>query len=84
MSATPTIQQLNRDLADRVLAEAKSDPQAYPGKYVGIANGKVVVVSDDLDEIVRQLDQAESNPKNIFVVEPGRDYAKVCEIWGLS
>ena len=48
MSALTPIQQLNRDLGDRVLAEAQQNPQAYPGKYVGITNGQVVIVARTL------------------------------------
>ena len=68
-----------------VIEEAKRNLQSWPlGKFVGIANGKVVVVSDDLDEIVRQLEQAEPDPTNTYFVEPGRDYSKVYEIWEVS
>lgn len=81
MSATTLIQQLNRDLGDQVLAEAKQNPQAYPGKYVGIANGQVVVVTDDLDELGRQLEQVEPNAGNTIVVEPGRDLREIHTIW---
>lgn len=84
MSATTTIQQLNRELADKLIADAKQNSAALAGEFVGIANGKVVVVSDDLNEIVRQLEQAEPDSSKTFVVEPRRDYTKVCEIWGIS
>lgn len=84
MSATTTIQQLNRDLGDKVLADAQQNPQAYPGKYVGIANGQVVIVTDNLDDLVRCLDRAESDATKTFWVEVGRDYSKVCEIWEVS
>lgn len=78
--STASIQQLNRDLGDKVLAEAKQNPQAYPGKFVGIANGQVVVVTDDLNELVRRLGEVEPDPAMTFGVEIGRDYSKVYEI----
>lgn len=81
MPTVTPLQQLNRDLGDKVLADAQQNPRAYPGKFVGIANGKVVVVADDLNEIVRGLDQVEPDAGNTFWVEIGRDYSKVCEIW---
>ena len=81
MSATTTIQQLNRDFADKVLAEAKSDPHAYAGKYVGIANGQVVVVADNWREVARQLDQAESDPAKTFCIDMAQDYTTVQQIW---
>ena len=79
-----TIQQLNREVAERLIEDAKQNPAAFAGEFVGIANGKVVVVSDDLNEIVRQLEQTEPDPTKTFVVEPRRDYTKVCEIWEIS
>ena len=84
MPGSNTIQQLNRDLGDKVLAEAQQNPQAYPGKYVGIANGQVVVVTDDLSELVRRLKEVEPDPANTFGVEIGRDYDKVYEIWEVA
>ena len=78
------VQQLNRELADKLIEEVNRNPSAINGQYAGIANGKIVVVSDDLDEIVRQLDLAESDPSMTFVVEPRRDYTKVCEIWAIN
>ena len=84
MSATTTIQQLNRELGDKVLDEAQKNPQVYPGKFVGIANGQVVVVTDDLNELVRRLDEVEPDPAKTFGVEIGRDYSKVYEIWEVS
>jgi hypothetical protein len=82
MSATNTIQQLNRDLADKLIEEAQRNPQS-PGavKFVGIVNGKVVVVTDDLDELGRRLRQAEPDPANHFWFEMGRDYSAVHEVW---
>lgn len=77
-----TIQQINRDLADKLIAEAKQNPHvSHAGKKVGIANGRVVVVSDDWDEVGRQLRQAESDPAKRYCVEIGADYDGVHEIW---
>jgi hypothetical protein len=82
MSATHTVQKLNRELAARINAEARGNPQSpYANKFVGIANGQVVVVGDDLDALVRQLRQLEPDPRNCFFVEASRDYSEVHEIW---
>ncbi len=82
MSTNRTMQELNRELADRINAEARSNPQSpYAGKFVGIANGQVVVISDDLDELVERLGQAEPDPTRTFWVEASRDYDEVHEIW---
>jgi len=80
-TATP-IQQLNRELADKLIEEAKQNPQSrYMGKFVGIANGQIVAVAEDLDEVARCLDQVEPDPNKTFFVEVGQDYDKVYEIW---
>ena len=51
MSATNTVQDLNRQLAGRINAEARSNPQSpYANKFIGLADGQVVVVAVDLDD----------------------------------
>lgn len=80
----PTVQELNRDLARKLIAEGRSNPQsAYAGKFVGIANGQVVAVADDWDELARRLLQAEPDTSKTFAFEVGRDYDAVQEIWEL-
>ena len=84
MSSSSTVQDLNRQLAQRINQEARRNPQSpYANKFVGIANGQVVVVADDLDEMVRRLRQVEPDPSKTFGVEASRDYDEVHEIWGL-
>jgi uncharacterized protein YlzI (FlbEa/FlbD family) len=82
MSTTTTIQQSNRDLADKLIEEAKRNPQStYIGKFVGIANGQIVIVADDLDEVIHRLDEVEPDPTLTFCLEIGPDYDKTYEIW---
>jgi hypothetical protein len=84
MSVTNTTQERNRELADQINAEARSNPQSpYANKFVGIANGQVVVVADDLGEMIRRLRQIEPDPSKTFGVEASRDYDEVIEIWEL-
>jgi hypothetical protein len=84
MSTAKSVQDLNRDLALRINAEARSNPQSpYANKFVGIANGKVVVVTDDLQEMARRLPQAEPDPTKTLGVEASFDYTEVQEICGL-
>ena len=84
MSTVASIQDLNRELASRINAEARSNPQSpYANKFVGIANGQVVVVTDDLDDLAQRLRQAEPDPTKTFWVEASCDYNEVHEIWGL-
>jgi hypothetical protein len=78
-----TIQETNRELADKVVVEAKHNPQAYPGKYIGIANGKIVIVSDDLDEVDDKLDEVEPDSAKTYLVDLTHDVGKVEYIWRL-
>ncbi len=79
MSAT--IQQLNRELADKLIEEAKREPQSpYMWKFVGIANGQIVAVADDLDDVCRRLDELEPDPSKTFFIQVGPDYDKVYEV----
>jgi hypothetical protein len=78
MSTSRSVQDLNRELARRINTEARSNPQSpYANKFVGIANGQVVVVTDDLDDLARRLRQAEPDPAKTFGIEASRDYGEV-------
>ena len=80
----PNVTTLNRQLAQKLIDEAKNNPPSpYAGKFVGIANGQVVAVADDWDDLARRLRQAEPDPSKTFGVEIGRDYSKVNMIWEL-
>src|ERR1019366_8821481 len=82
MSATADIQQLNRDLADKLVEEAKQYPSSpYAGKKVGIANGKVVVVSENWRDVARQLEKMEPDSSRTFCIDISADYTTVQEIW---
>ena len=79
-----TIQERNRELADNIMEEAKRTPQAYPRKFVGIANGQIVLTADSLSEIARRLEQVEPDSSKTFIVEPRRDLSEVHEIWEIA
>ena len=84
MAAVLTVREQNEELARQINEEALRDSQSpYANKFVGIANGQVVVVADDLDEMDRQLRQIEPDPTKCFGVEASRDYTEVHEIWSL-
>lgn len=84
MPTSNAVQEINRQLAQRINEEARSNPQSpYANKFVGIVNGQVVGIADDPDELGRRLRQIESNPHKCFCVEASRDYTEVHEIWGL-
>jgi pyruvate dehydrogenase complex dehydrogenase (E1) component len=83
MSTSKTVQELNRELAQKLIEEGRNNPESpYLGKFVGIANGQIVVVADDWDELARQLRQVEPDPGRTFGVDVGCDYDAVHEIWG--
>jgi hypothetical protein len=85
MAVSPGVQDLNRELAQRINQEARTNPQSpYANKLVGIANGLVVVVTDDWDELAERLRQAEPDPSKTLGLEASRDYDEVHEIWGLN
>lgn len=77
----PSVQETNQELAEKILAEAKRNPQAYPGKYVGIANGQIVIISDDLDAVDDRLDEVEPDPRRTYIVDFTLDPKEVEYIW---
>jgi len=82
MPIDPEIFEQNRKLADQINAEVFANPQSpYAGKFVGIANGRVVAVADNLDEIDDALEKAEPDPDKTFYFEAGIDYGAVEYIW---
>jgi len=84
MSTTATALEANRELARRINEEARRDPHSpYAGKFVGLANGQVVVVADDNDEMSAKLRQIEPDPTKCFGLEASEDLEQVHEIWGM-
>jgi hypothetical protein len=85
MSDASSVLERNRELARKINEEARRDPQSpYAGKFVGIANGQVVVMADNLDAVVQRLRQIEPDRSKTLWVEASRDYTEVHEIWGLQ
>jgi hypothetical protein len=79
-----SIMSANERLARQINQDARTNPNSpYAGKFVGIAHGQVVVIADNLDDIARQLRQAEPDPAKTFCIEAGVDYDAVQEIWQL-
>jgi hypothetical protein len=70
--------QLNCEVAGRVNREALADPSSpYAGKFVGIANGQVVLVGEDVSTVLRQLRELEPNNRRACLIEASRDYSVV-------
>jgi len=84
MTSVRTLREIHEELARKINEEARGDPHSpYANKFVGLANGQVVAVADDLDEMSRLLEQVEPDPARCYGVEASRDYDEVHEIWGL-
>jgi hypothetical protein len=82
MDSLSEVQQRNRELAEQINREARSNPASkFAGKFVGLANGQVAVVADSLDEMLKRLLQVEPDPQRAFWIEAGLDYEAVQEIW---
>ena len=82
MTSPQSVEQLNLEVAHKINDEAKADSSStYAGKFVGLANGQVVVVCEDLDEAVRQLRLAEPDSSRTFIWEAGVEYEQPQEIW---
>mgnify|MGYP001050768239 FL=1 len=84
MTMTASIPAMNRELAERINAEAKRDPHSpYAGKFVGIANGQIVAVADSWREVSRRLRQVEPDPGKCCCIEASADYDAVHEVWSV-
>jgi hypothetical protein len=85
MADSGTVLDVNRQLARQINDEARRDPHSpYAHQFVGIANGQVVVIAADPDEVSRRLRQLEPDPRKCFIVEASRDYDEVDAVWGLG
>ncbi len=81
LSPPNDVYEINSRLARKINEEARRDPKSpYAGKFVGIANGKVVVVTDDLDDLARRLEEIEPDPMRTFCVEASADYDSEYEV----
>jgi hypothetical protein len=78
------IRELNSALVDKINQEALANPQSpYAGKWVAVANGKVVAVADTLDDAVEELEKIEPDPARTQLIEASRDYSVTEYITGL-
>ena len=82
MPNSESVRERNRKLADRINQEAKQNPDSpYAGKFVGIADGQVMVVAETLRETVERLRQVEPDPARCCCIEASYDYDQVHDIW---
>jgi len=80
MTTMKTIEELNRELGDQVYADAKKNPQKYSGRYIGIANYKVICSGDDREDVINRLKEIEPDTRRLFFVDAKRDLNKVLRI----
>jgi hypothetical protein len=81
MEKNGSILAANKRLARKINREARANPKSpYAHKFVGIANGKVVVVADSWGEVARRLREVEPDPARRYGVEASADYDQVVEI----
>jgi hypothetical protein len=63
MSERGEVYDRNRELARRINDDLLRDPNSpYAGKWIGIADGQVVVVGDALDDVHKRLHEIEPDP----------------------
>jgi hypoxanthine-guanine phosphoribosyltransferase len=78
-----SVSAINAELAKQINREARANPNSpYANKFVGIVNGKVVVVADTLRQADLSLDAVESDPTKCYIVDASADYDAIQEIWG--
>lgn len=81
MSAPNDVYAINSELARRINEEARRDPTSpYAGKFVGIVSGRVVAVTDNLDDLLCRLEEVEPDPNKCFCLEASADYDSVYEV----
>jgi len=74
---------INERMARQINQEARQNPMSpYAGKFIGIANGQIVVIAESWNEVAERLRQVEPDPARCFCLEASADYERVEEIWG--
>ena len=85
MQDIKVVQQQNRELAERINQEARRDPNSqYAGKYVGLADGQIIIVAATLDEAALRLLQLTIAPERMMCFEAGLNYDEVQMIWSVA
>ena len=75
------IMAINERLARKIRREGQADPKSpYANRFVGLANGKVVVIADTLTDVSRRLRKIEPDNSRRFIVDVASDYDRVYEV----
>ncbi|MCI0360087.1 MAG: hypothetical protein L0211_16540 [Planctomycetaceae bacterium] len=73
-----SIEKLNEELFRKINQEALANPRSpYAGKYVGIANGRVVAVDNSLRAVTKALNDSEPDREKTLTFEASADYDRV-------
>jgi hypothetical protein len=76
------LHEIDSRLVRAINQEARSDPASpYAGKFVAIANGKVVAVGDRLEDVVAAFKQMVPERTQGVIFEANADYEGSHEIW---
>jgi hypothetical protein len=68
----------DRALVERINNEVLANPtSSYSGKFIGIANGQIVAIADDQDQLDDLLDRLDLDTAKQFYFQAGADYDKV-------
>jgi hypothetical protein len=62
-------------------SEKPAPPSFSSGRFAGIGNGRVVIVSNSLDEVVRRLDEVGAERQEVEIWEVAQDCDKVGYVW---
>ena len=77
-----SLPQQELETARKLGREARADPHSpYAGKYVGILDGKVVVVADSPEVGLEQLRRLEPDPDRGILVDTRVDFDAEHEVW---
>ncbi|HEX3151968.1 MAG TPA: hypothetical protein VHR66_28100 [Gemmataceae bacterium] len=81
MEKNGSVLAMNQRLARKVRREGKANPKSpYANRFVGIANGKVVIIADTLREMAQRLRKIEPDASKCYAVDVAADYDRVYEV----
>jgi hypothetical protein len=81
MSTHEPVRQPNEEPAPQTTAEGAGSPQPPAERFCGIANSRVEVMANSLDEVVRRLDELGADRQDVEIWEADPDSGKVAYSW---
>jgi hypothetical protein len=81
MSTHEPVRQPNEEPAPQTPAEGAGSPESPPERFCGIANRRVEVMADSLDEVVRRLDELGADRQEVEIWEAEPESGKVAYSW---